>query len=79
MANFKVPYEFVAGTKAKAEEVNTNFSAIKEELNKKLDISNDGYITIKDAITDNQPISKFQFDTVKKEINTSINEKIENK
>ena len=79
MANFKVPYEFVAGTKAKAEEVNINFSAIKEELNKKLDVSNDGYITIKDAITDNQPISKFQFDTVKKEINTSINEKIENK
>ena len=78
MANFKVPYEFVAGTKAKAEEVNTNFSAIKEELNKKLDISNDGYITIKDAISDNQPITKAQFESTKEEINNSIEAKIEN-
>lgn len=79
MANFKVPYEFIAGTKAKAEEVNSNFSAIKEELNKKLDILENGYITIKDAVSDNQPISKSQFDTLKNEINNTINEKIENK
>ena len=37
MANFKTPYTFIAGTKAKAEEVNENFSAIKDELNKKID------------------------------------------
>lgn len=79
MANFKVPYEFVAGTKAKAEEVNTNFSAIKEELNKKLDISNDGYITIKDAISDNQPITKSQFNISKEELKTEITKKIQNK
>ena len=60
MANFKTPHTFVAGTKAKAEEVNENFSAIKDELNKKIDADNEGYITIKDAISDNQPISKAQ-------------------
>lgn len=79
MANFKTPYTFVAGTKAKAEEVNENFSAIKDELNKKQDLTNDGYITIKDAISDNQPVSKSQLDTTKTEINNIIKEKIENK
>ena len=79
MANFKTPHTFVAGTKAKAEEVNENFSAIKDELNKKIDADNEGYITIKDAISDNQPISKSQFDTAKNEIESSITEKIQNK
>ena len=79
MANFKVPYEFVAGTKAKAEEVNSNFSAIKEELNKKLDISENGYITIKDAVSDNQPITKSQFEISKEELKTEIAQKIQNK
>ncbi len=67
MANFKTPYTFIAGTKAKAEEVNENFDAIKDELNKKLDKNEDGTIVVKEATSDNQAINKKQLDdTVEK-------------
>ena len=79
MANFKIPFTFIAGTKAKAEEVNQNFDAIKVELNNKLDVNNEGYITIKDATEDNQPINKSQFDTSKEEFKSEIVKITQNK
>lgn len=35
MSKFVVPNIFVAGTKAKAQEVNENFASIQDELEKK--------------------------------------------
>lgn len=63
MANFKTPFTFIAGTKAKAEEVNQNFEAIKVELNNKLDKNADGTIIINEATEKNQAINKKQLDS----------------
>ena len=41
MSNFIVPNIFVPGTKAKAQEVNENFSEVKKELDKKVEIGGD--------------------------------------
>ena len=72
MANFKTPYTFIAGTKAKAEEVNGNFDAIKDELNKKLDKNEDGTVVVKEATSDNQAINKKQLDDKVEELDVKF-------
>lgn len=62
MGKFVVPNIFVAGTKAKAQEVNENFASIQNELEKKALKEGDENQTfyVANAIEDNQAITKSQ-------------------
>lgn len=66
MSNFIVPNTFIPGTKAKAQEINENFSAIQDELNlkpeKNGDISQSFFIA--DATESNHAITKKQVETM---------------
>lgn len=77
MSEFSIPYEFVAGTKAKAEEVNENFNAIKAELAQKA--SKEGSATtqlsVADATLDEHAVNKSQLDEMSSELKTQIESK----
>ena len=62
MSNFIVPNLFIPGTKAKAQEVNENFSAIKDELNNKCDLGGDSNTTfaVANATNNSHAINKAQ-------------------
>jgi len=76
MTNFLIPYTFVGGTKAKAEEVNANFTAIQEELLTKANLNGASTNTfeVADATSTYHAINKTQMDTAVSEINTTITE-----
>lgn len=76
MTNFLIPYTFVPGTKAKAEEVNSNFSAIKDELNTKAEINGDDRenFLVADATEAFHAVNKSQFDSKSDEINEKISD-----
>ncbi len=72
MSNFIVPNTFVPGTKAKAQEVNENFIAVQDELNKKAEKEGDPTqpLVVGDAVEDNQAVTKGQVETYIKNANT---------
>lgn len=66
---------FVAGTKAKAEEVNANFSALQTALNEKAAIDGDSRTTfaVADATADEHATNKRQLDNLSNELTKEIN------
>lgn len=66
MSNFLVPNTFVPGTKAKAQDVNENFSAVQNELNLKAEKLGDINQTflVASATQDNHAITKKQVETL---------------
>lgn len=64
MTEVSVPYTFVPGTKAKAEEVNANFNALKEAIGAKADKSGDVNqpLSVADATENSHAVNKGQFD-----------------
>lgn len=73
MTNFLIPYTFIPGTKAKAEEVNANFSAVKDELETKAVLNGDEGETflVAEAVLDAHAVNKSQLDLV----NTDLTQK----
>lgn len=67
--------EFVPGTKAKAQEVNANFSALKDAVNTKVAIGGDRTQTfnVAAATEGTHAVNKSQLDTVSAEITKQIN------
>ena len=66
MSNFIVPNTFVPGTKAKAQEVNENFSAVQEELNSKAEKGGNisQQFLIASATENNHAVTKAQVDNL---------------
>ncbi len=66
MSNFIVPNTFIPGTKAKAQEINENFSAIQDELNLKPEKNGDisQPFLVADATEGNHAITKNQVETM---------------
>ena len=66
MSNFMVPNTFIPGTKAKAQEVNENFSAIKDELNSKIDLGGDSntVFSVATATEAEHAVNKLQAETM---------------
>ena len=66
MSNFMVPNTFIPGTKAKAQEVNENFSAIKDELNSKIDLGGDSntVFSVATATEAEHAVNKLQVETM---------------
>jgi len=65
MSNFIVPNTFVPGTKARAQDVNENFSSVQDELNTKAYKAGDASIafSVGNATEDNHAVNKNQFET----------------
>ena len=78
MGKFIVPNIFVAGTKAKAQEVNENFVSIQEELEKKAlkEGSQTQTFYVANATEDGQAVSKNQMQNFVNETNNSTLAKI---
>jgi len=70
MSNFIVPNTFVPGTKAKAQEVNENFTSIQNELNSKAEkVGNSSQVfSVADAAENSHAVNKSQLDNA---INTT--------
>lgn len=64
MSNFTVPYTFVGGTKARAEEVNANFSAVKDELNTKVNKNINGTVVVGNATEATHAVNKGQVESI---------------
>ena len=64
MSNFTVPNTFVGGTKARAEEVNENFNAVKDELNAKIDKNENGAAIVGTATESNHAVNKGQLENI---------------
>lgn len=64
MSNFTVPYTFVGGTKARAEEVNANFLAVKNELNTKVDKNANGSVVVGTATESAHAVNKGQVESM---------------
>ncbi len=77
MGNTTIPHTFVAGTKAKASEVNENFIAVKDAIDKKAEDIGDPLKTfcVADAQEETQAISKGQLESTKEEIANLISTK----
>ena len=79
MSNFIVPNTFIPGTKAKAQEVNENFTSIQNELNTKA--TKTGDVTqpffVAPAIEDNQATTKKQIEKIIEETKTELFSKVE--
>ena len=73
MGKFIVPNIFIAGTKAKAQEVNENFASIQEELEKKAlkEGSKTQTFYVANATEDGQAVSKNQMQTFVAETNNT--------
>ena len=73
MGKFIVPNIFIAGTKAKAQEVNENFASIQEELEKKAlkEGSENQTFYVANATEDGQAVSKNQMQTFVAETNNT--------
>lgn len=77
MSEFSIPYEFIAGTKAKAEEVNANFNAVKNELTQKASKNGNATTTLSvaNATLPEHAINKSQLDALSKTLETKIDSK----
>lgn len=75
MADSLTLTEFVPGTKAKAQEVNANFAALKEALDAKAAIDGDGSQTfsVADATLEAHCVNKSQLDTLSNDLTAEIN------
>jgi len=74
MSNFNVPYEFIGGTKAKAEHMNENFSAICNAINSKPDINSNGTVDVGIATESTHAVNKGQVENI---INSALTSKVE--
>lgn len=79
MSNFIVPNTFIPGTKAKAQEVNENFTSIQNELNTKAiktgDLTQPFYVA--PAIEDNHATTKNQVENLIENIKTEISSELD--
>lgn len=75
MADYLTLTEFVPGTKAKAQEVNANFSILKDAINLKAVKSGDGTqnFSVANATTDLHAVNKRQMDALSADFTTLIN------
>lgn len=75
MTDYLTLTEFIPGTKAKAQEVNANFSAIKEALDNKAALLGDSEQTFKvaDATQDSHAVNKAQLDNLSDDLIAEIN------
>lgn len=75
MTDYLTLTEFIPGTKAKAQEVNANFSAIKDALADKASLSGDSVQTFKvaDATDDSHAVNKGQLDVLSGNLTAEIN------
>ena len=78
MSNFVVPNTFVPGTKAKAQEVNENFTAVQNELNQKAEKNGNSTQTfsVANATENNHAVNKSQFETALNSSTTELNDLI---
>lgn len=67
--------EFIPGTKAKAQEVNANFSALKDAISTKASITGDSTqnFSVKDATLESHATNKGQLDDLSEELVSKIN------
>ena len=79
MSNFIVPNTFIPGTKAKAQEVNENFTSIQNELNTKAtkigDVTQPFFVA--PAIEDNQATTKKQIEKIIEDTKSNLFSEIE--
>lgn len=75
MSNFTVPYTFVGGTKARAEEMNANFLAVKNELNTKVDKNTNGSVVVGTATESTHAVNKGQLEGI---LDTGLSAKANN-
>lgn len=77
MTEFLVPYTFIPGTKAKAQEVNGNFTACKDAINSKAEKQGDSTqkFSVANAEADEQAVNKAQFDSSTDDLIKKINVK----
>jgi len=75
MTDYLTLTEFVPGTKAKAQEVNANFVAVKDAIDTKVSVGGDSTKTfsIADATEDSHAVSKSQLDTLSTDFDEKIN------
>lgn len=75
MADSLTLTEFIPGTKAKAQEVNANFSALKEALDAKASIDGDSTqkFSVAAATTDSNAVNKSQMDSLSTSLTSEIN------
>jgi len=75
MTDYLTLTEFVPGTKAKAQEVNANFSAIKDALADKAALSGDSAQTfhVANATEDSHAINKGQLNNLSDDLTAEIN------
>lgn len=75
MTDYLTLIEFVPGTKAKAQDVNANFSAIKDSLETKALLEGDETQTFKvaDATFDSHAVNKSQLDELSDDLTSQIN------
>lgn len=66
---------FVPGTKAKADEVNANFSALKEAINSKATMNGDStqIFSVAEATADSHAVNKSQLDDLSDDLTAEIN------
>lgn len=75
MTDYLTLTEFIPGTKAKAQEVNANFSAIKDALANKASLTGDNAQTFKvaDATDSSHAVNKAQLDDLAEDLSAEIN------
>lgn len=75
MTDYLTLTEFIPGTKAKAQEVNANFSAIKDALANKAALSGDSAQTfsVADATQNSHAVNKAQLDDLAGDLSSEIN------
>lgn len=75
MTDYLTLTEFIPGTKAKAQEVNANFSALKDALENKASLAGDSAQTfsVADATQDSHAVNKGQLDDLSADLSAEIN------
>lgn len=75
MTDLTIPNTFIPGTKAKAQEVNENFTAVKNAVNQRADVNGDETQTFKvaTATQDNHAVNKAQFNQLSETLQETCN------
>lgn len=75
MTDYLTLTEFIPGTKAKAQEINANFSALKDAVNQKAAMEGDSTQTfsVANAIADSHAVNKNQLDNLSDDLTAEIN------
>lgn len=75
MTDYLTLTEFIPGTKAKAQEVNANFSAVKDALANKASLTGDSaqVFSVADATQDSHAVNKGQLDDLSADLAAEIN------